>query len=109
MAGFHVYITTSPNKTAYYVGMTNDLEYRIIEHYLNRGNAETFAGKYYCYNLVYYEYVDTALGAIEREKQIKRWGRSKKEKLIMSYNPDFVFLNEEVTPWPPDPEVSRRY
>ena len=61
MAGFHVYITTSPNKTAYYVVLTNDLEYRIIEHYLNRGNAETFAGKYYCYNLVYYEYVDTAL------------------------------------------------
>ena len=60
---FYVYITTNPNQDALYVGMTNNLEQRIIEHYLNRGKPETYAGKYYCYNLVFYEeykYVNAA-------------------------------------------------
>jgi putative endonuclease len=45
---FYVYITASPNQDALYVGMTNNLQQRIIEHYLNRGKPETHAGKYYC-------------------------------------------------------------
>ncbi|MEO0552115.1 MAG: hypothetical protein AAF149_02875 [Bacteroidota bacterium] len=45
--------------------MTNDLESRIIEHYLNRGKPNTFAGRYHCYQLIYYKAHDTAVGAIE--------------------------------------------
>ena len=74
---FYVYITTNPNQDALYVGMTNNLEQRIIEHYLNRGKPETYAGKYYCYNLVFYEeykYVNTA---IAREKEIKKMATGK--------------------------------
>lgn len=52
---YFVYITTNPGKTVYYVGMTNDLERRLIEHRQNKGKPETFAGRYYCYNLIYYE------------------------------------------------------
>ena len=67
----YVYITTNQNKTSLYTGVTNDIEQRIIEHYLNRGNMKTFTGKYYCYFLVYYEtfkYIDLA---ISREKKSK--------------------------------------
>ena len=69
---FYVYLTTNPNQDALYVGMTNNLEQRIIEHFLEKGKPETHAGKYYCYNLVFYEeykYVNTA---IDREKEIKK-------------------------------------
>ena len=88
--------------------MTNNLEYRIIEHYLNRGNYTTFAGRYYCYCLVYFEEHPDALSAISKEKEIKDWNRKKKEELINSTNPSWKFLNNEITPWPPHPDVTKR-
>ena len=41
---YFTYITTNPQKTVLYVGMSNTLTQRLIEHYLNRGNPKTFAG-----------------------------------------------------------------
>ena len=98
---FYVYITTNPNQDALYVGMTNNLEQRIIEHYLNRGKPETYAGKYYCYNLVFYEEYKYVNAAIAREKEIKKWRREKKETLISSFNAEWNNLNKEVFgEWP---------
>lgn len=68
---FFVYIITNPNKTVLYTGVTNDLIRRLAEHYIERGIAKTFAGRYYCYNLLYFEKHHTSIGAIEREKEIK--------------------------------------
>jgi putative endonuclease len=93
---YYVYITTNPNKSTLYIGMTNDLEARLNQHYQNRGKNDTFAGKYYCYNLVYWErhqYVDHA---IEREKEIKKWRREKKDYLINDFNPNWKFLNDDI-------------
>ena len=108
MGRFAVYITTNPKKTTLYVGMTNNLLTRIVEHYLNRGKPKTFAGRYYCYCLLYYEAHDTALHAIEREKEIKKWSRKKKEALIDSFNPERRFLNDEIIPWPPEEGMTAR-
>lgn len=52
---YFVYITSNPTKTVLYVGLTNDLKVRLQQHKENRGKSETFAGKYYCYKLLYYE------------------------------------------------------
>ena len=52
---YYVYILTNYNKTVLYIGMTNDLEQRIIEHYLDRGNQKSFAGKYHTFYLLFYE------------------------------------------------------
>jgi putative endonuclease len=90
---YFVYITTNPNRTTYYIGGTNDLPRRLQEHYQNSGNSKTFAGKYYCYNLIYYERHSTPEHAITRGKQLKGWSRSKKEALIKSQNPQLHFLN----------------
>ena len=90
---YYVYITTNPSKRVLYTGMTNDLEQRIIEHYLNRGNPETFAGKYFCYCLVYWEDFGWVEDAIAREKEIKGWVRRKKLELIKKDNPRMGFLN----------------
>lgn len=54
-----------------YIQATNNLPQRLIEHWVNRGNPKTFAGKYYCYNLIYYEYFPYIKSAIMREKEIK--------------------------------------
>ena len=50
---YYTYLTTNPGKTVLYTGMTNDLAQRILEHYLQRGIRKTFAGRYYCFHLLY--------------------------------------------------------
>lgn len=72
--------------------MTNNLERRIKEHYRNRGNPNTFAGKYFCYKLIYNEIFSTPLEAIHREKEIKKLNRTEKFDLIKSKNPLLAFL-----------------
>jgi len=84
---YFAYITTNPSKTVIYVGVTNDLKIRMQQHYDNRGKKQTFAGRYYCYKLIYYEKYGDANMAIEREKEIKDLSREKKEKLIATENP----------------------
>ena len=99
---YFVYIVTNPGLTTLYTGVTNNLIARLSEHWENRGTRGTFAGKYYCYNLIYFEEHDSIIAAIAREKEIKNWNRSKKEDLIRSKNPDWISLNEKVCgTWPP--------
>ena len=99
---YWVYIVTNYKRTTLYIGVTNDLGRRLQQHYGNRGNPETFAGKYYCYNLVYHEWHQYVLNAIDREKELKNLLREKKEELIRSVNPEWKFFNKEVCGgWPP--------
>ena len=67
-----------------YVGMTNDIKRRVYEH--KNHLVEGFTSKYLVDRLVYFEKFDSAEAAINREKQIKKWGREKKVKLIDSVN-----------------------
>ena len=99
---YYVYITTNPERTVLYVGVTNNLCQRLSEHWLNRGEFKTFAGRYYCYNLIYYEYFPYILNALAREKEIKGWSRQKKVDLIKKINPSWTILNASVCKgWPP--------
>jgi len=99
---YYIYITTNPQKKVLYTGVTNDPTRRIIEHWMNRGKDETFAGKYYCYNLIYYECFQYIDKAIAREKEIKGWRRQKKIDLIKTMNPSWTFLNASICDgWPP--------
>lgn len=84
---YYIYIITNPRKSVLYTGVTNDLERRVSEHYENRGKPETFAGKYFCYNLIYWEQFSDINDAIAREKEIKGWKRARKESLINTMNP----------------------
>jgi len=107
---FYVYITTNSNSNALYIGFTNNLEQRIIEHYLNRGKQETFAGRHFCYELLFYEEFKYVNDAIAREKELKKWRREKKEALIRTFNPKRENLNKELFGrWPlSDEELSHR-
>jgi putative endonuclease len=106
---YYIYIVTNPEKKVLYVGVTNNLAQRLIEHYANRGNPKTFAGRYFCYNLVYHEEFKYINDAIAREKEIKGWRREKKLALINTVNPSWIFLNKEVCDgWPPK-EIPKRF
>jgi putative endonuclease len=107
---FYVYITTNPNQGALYVGITNNLEQRLIEHFLERGKEETHAGKYYCYNLIFFEEYKYVNAAIAREKEIKKWRREKKNSLISTTNPEWKNLNKQLFgEWPlPEEELVHR-
>ncbi|MDU0372636.1 GIY-YIG nuclease family protein [Hymenobacter endophyticus] len=90
---YYVYIVTNPAKSTVYTGVTNDVRRRIEEHFENRGNPNTFAGRYFCYNLVYYEFFEHVDDAIAREKEIKGWTRAKKNTLIATRNSQWLTLN----------------
>jgi putative endonuclease len=92
---FCVYILASRPGGTLYVGVTNDLVRRIFEH--RQGLVPGFTKRYGVKMLVYYEQHDTALAAIQREKNIKHWPREWKIDLIISMNPDWRDLYDEIT------------
>lgn len=98
---YFVYITTNSSKHVLYTGMTNDLEKRLTEHYLNRGQKKTVAGRYYAYHLIYFETYESPIAAIEREKELTGWNKQKKESLINKANPNWTFYNDRFMEWPP--------
>ena len=79
MKQYFVYILTSKSGTLY-TGMTNNLERRVHQH--KHKLIEGFTSKYNVNRLVYYETYRDVRDAIDREKQIKGWRRSKKIALI---------------------------
>ena len=86
-----------------YTGVTNNLQQRITEHYIQRGKLSSFTGKYYVFYLLYYEYFDYINNAIKREKEIKDWNRKRKDALVTAFNPGWEFLNEKLFgKWPPE-------
>jgi putative endonuclease len=83
---FHVYILASLSRRLY-VGVTSNLVSRIYKH-KNRVYPG-FTSKYNIDRLMYFEAASNALAAIAREKQIKRWPRSRKIRLIELHDPDW--------------------
>ena len=105
---YYVYILTNFKRTVYYTGVTNDLSQRLVEHYLNRGDKNSFTGRYHVNNLLYYQDFKYINKAIEWEKEIKGWSREKKIILIKQFNPKMEFLNKELLgKWPPDDTYHR--
>jgi putative endonuclease len=91
---YYVYIFTTENNTVLHTGVTNDLIRRVYEH--KNGLFKGFTQRYHVHKLVYYEVSDDVMSAIEREKQIKGWGRQKKIVLMNAFNPDWQDLYNDV-------------
>jgi putative endonuclease len=89
---YYVYILTNRYGTLY-TGVTNDLERRMYEH--KQRSIPGFAAKYNITRLLHYEEANDVWTAIEREKEIKAWRRSKKAALIDSENPLWKDLSED--------------
>ena len=73
-----------------YVGVTADLLHRVEEH--KSGVVEGFTKKYSVHILVYYEEYRYIEDAIVREKQLKKWNRAWKIRLIEKDNPEWTDL-----------------
>jgi len=80
-----------------YISMTGNLHKRVFEHKFDR--IEGFTDKYKVERLLYWESFDEVQKAINREKQLKGWRRSKKIALIESLNPHWLDLAREWFPW----------
>jgi putative endonuclease len=87
---FFVYLLASHSGTLY-IGMTNNILRRVAEHKAKL--IPGFTSKYGCTRLVYYEWFNSPGEAIDREKQLKGWRRSKKEALIRTKNPKWFDLS----------------
>ncbi len=94
MKTFCVYILANRPRGTLYVGVTNDLIRRVHEH--REGSIDGFTKKYRIKMLVYYEQHDTAMAAIQREKNIKHWPRAWKIDLIRSLNPDWRDIWDDI-------------
>jgi putative endonuclease len=91
---YWVHILASRPRGTLYVGVTNDLVRRTYEH--REGLVPGFTKKHGVKTLVYYEAHETVLAAIQREKNIKQWPREWKIDLILSINPQWRDLYEDI-------------
>ena len=76
------------------VGVTRKLVKRAFEH--KKELVGGFTAKYKVHDLIYYEIYETAIGAIAREKHLKRWSKVKKNSLIAKFNPNLKDLYSSI-------------
>ncbi|BCX03260.1 MAG: endonuclease [Candidatus Roseilinea sp.] len=89
-----VYILASRRNGTLYIGVTSNLRQRVWEH--KNDSVEGFTRKYGVHMLVYYELHASMVDAIRREKQLKKWNRAWKLKLIEAQNPDWRDLYDDI-------------
>ena len=91
----HVYMLASAPNGTLYIGVTSDLVKRVWQH--KEGLADGFSKQYGIKTLVWFELQGSAEAAINREKQLKKWNRAWKIKLIEEKNPLWQDLYGEIT------------
>ena len=82
---FYVYILANHPTATMYVGMTDDLVARAWQH--REHKRPGFTHRYNIEALVWYELHDSRDGAFTRERQIKKWRREWKDRLVRDFNP----------------------
>ena len=91
---YWVYILASKPGGTLYIGVTNNLVWRVYEH--REGLADGFTKRYGIKTLVYFESLETIAAALQREKNIKHWSGEWKIDLIATSNPDWRDLFEDI-------------
>ena len=91
MHEFTVYILASHSRVLY-IGVTNDLRRRMHQH--KQGLLPGFTRQYHTTSLVYFEQTRDIRTAITREKQLKRWPRWRKDRLIEQQNAAWTDLSD---------------
>jgi putative endonuclease len=91
---FYVYILASKRNGTLYIGVTSCLVQKVSQH--KNKMAEGFIQKYNVNKLVYHEVHSNAESAITKEKQIKKWLRAWKIRLIEERNHDWNDLYDDI-------------
>ncbi|MCL1902082.1 MAG: GIY-YIG nuclease family protein [Alphaproteobacteria bacterium] len=89
---YYVYILFNERAKATYIGVTNDLSSRLLQH--RSGEIKGYTQEKKTYKLGYFETHSDINDAIKREKQLKEWKRAWKYRLIETMNPDWIDLSE---------------
>ena len=84
---YYVYILASKKHGTLYIGVTSDLVRRVYEHKTKA--VPGFTTKYGVDKLVLFEMYEDAATAIAREKELKKWRRDWKTRLIEEQNPNW--------------------
>ncbi|MCA1433731.1 GIY-YIG nuclease family protein [Bradyrhizobium sp. BRP20] len=92
---YYVYILASKKHGTLYIGVTNDLVRRVYQH--RTKTVPGFTSKYGVDKLVLFEIYDDAVSAIAREKELKKWRRDWKTRLIEEQNPNWDDLYPGLT------------
>ncbi len=87
---YYVYLLASKKHGTLYLGVTNDIVRRVYEHRTKA--VPGFTKRYRVDKLVWFEIYDDAQAAIAREKELKKWRRDWKIRLIEEQNPGRVDL-----------------
>jgi putative endonuclease len=91
---YYVYILASERNGTLYIGVTSDLIRRVYEH--KTDVVDGFTKEHGVHMLVHYEETSDVEAAIAREKQLKKWNRSWKKRLIEETNPDWNDLYDSL-------------
>jgi putative endonuclease len=94
MEGYYVYILAGKRKGVLYVGMAKNLKKRMSEH--KQDFLKGFTEKNKIKKLVYYEQCDGKESAVLREKQLKKWNKMWKIRLIEKFNPEWKDLHSDL-------------
>ena len=87
---YYVYLLASRKHGTLYLGVTKDIVRRSYEHRTKAIDGSTT--RYGVDKLVWFEVYDDAATAIVREKELKKWRRDWKIRLIEEQNPGWVDL-----------------
>ena len=91
---FHVYILASQRNGTLYIGYTDSLTRRMWEH--REGLRAGFTADHGVKMLVWHQAFDSREGAFRRERQMKKWNRLWKLRLIERSNPGWRDLYEDL-------------
>ena len=94
MSGGWVYIMTNRPNGTLYLGVTADISRRAFEH--REGLVKGFTKRYGLKRLVWTEFYENIVDAIQREHNMKHWSRAWKVRLILDANPEWRDLYEEL-------------
>lgn len=92
---YYVYLLASDRNRTLYIGVTNDIVRRVFEH--KSKVVPGFTKRYAVDKLVWYEIYDDPTSAITREKELKKWRREWKVRLIEEQNPQWIDLYPQIT------------
>ncbi|RJO61549.1 GIY-YIG nuclease family protein [candidate division WS5 bacterium] len=90
----YVYILANKKNGTLYIGVASDLKKRVFQH--KEKLVEGFSKKYGIDRLIYYEESNDITSAIIKEKQLKKWNRAWKIRLIEENNPNWDDLYDKI-------------